>query len=212
MDKRTEARPTVVITDDHAIVRDGLRLIAAAAGIDVVGEATDVPGARQQLLERRPDVLVLDLNLGGDSALSALADLRAASPATAVVILTMQKEPAYARRALEGGAAGYVLKESAGAELVRAIRMAAAGETYLQPEIGAQLLLEKQAGSEPLTDREREILALIGLGHTNAEISKQLYLSVRTVESHRARIQDKLGVSGRAELIRYALEEGLIER
>lgn len=204
---------TVVICDDHAIVREGLHLILAGeAGIEVVGEASDVEGARLGLAEHSPDVLLLDINLGGESALKRIPELRQAAPGTAIVVLTMQKEPFYAREALESGATGYVLKESAAGELVRAIRAAAAGETYLQPELGGALLRpQSQDPSEPLSKRELEVLRLIGLGHTNSEISAKLFLSVRTVESHRARIHEKLGVSGRAELVRYALDRGLID-
>jgi two-component system response regulator NreC len=204
---------TVLICDDHAVVREGLRLILAGeAGIDVVGEASDVEGVRRALAEHAPDVLLLDINLGGESALSRIPELRREAPGTAIVVLTMQKEPFYAREALEGGATGYVLKESAASELVRAIRAAAAGETYLQPELGGALLNpQRRDRSEPLSKRELEVLRLIGLGHTNSEISAKLFLSVRTVESHRARIHEKLGVTGRAELVRYALDHGLID-
>ena len=204
---------TVLICDDHAVVREGLRLILAGeAGIEVVGEASDVEGVRRSLAERAPDVLLLDINLGGESALKRIPELRQEAPDTAIVVLTMQKEPFYAREALEGGATGYVLKESAAGELVRAIRAAAAGETYLQPELGGALLKpQRQDLTEPLSKRELEVLRLIGLGHTNSEISAKLFLSVRTVESHRARIHEKLGVTGRAELVRYALDHGLID-
>lgn len=204
---------TVLICDDHAVVREGLRLILAGeAGIDVVGEASDVEGVRRSLAEHAPDVLLLDINLGGESALKRIPELRQEAPGTAIVVLTMQKEPFYAREALEGGATGYVLKESAAGELVRAIRAAAAGETYLQPELGGALLKPQRAEqSETLSKRELEVLRLIGLGHTNSEISAKLFLSVRTVESHRARIHEKLGVTGRAELVRYALDHGLID-
>ena len=209
-----EAAPiTVVLVDDHAVVRDGLRaIIGAQDGVEVVGEGSDVAEAVAQLERLRPDVLVLDINLGGESSLPALPDLRAASETTAVVILTMEKNPRYARHALEAGATGYVLKDSATSELVRAIRMAAAGTTYLQPELGAALIRQRTEGrADELTPREREVLRLIAMGHTNAEISQQLFLSVRTVEAHRARIHEKLGVSGRAELTRYARDHGLIE-
>ena len=204
---------TVLICDDHAVVREGLRLILAGeAGIDVVGEASDVEGVRRSLAEHAPDVLLLDINLGGESALKRIPELRQEAPGTAIVVLTMQKEPFYAREALEGGATGYVLKESAAGELVRAIRAAAAGETYLQPELGGALLKPQRGDqTEPLSKRELEVLRLIGLGHTNTEISAKLFLSVRTVESHRARIHEKLGVTGRAELVRYALDHGLID-
>jgi two-component system response regulator NreC len=205
---------TVAIADDHAVVREGLRMIISAQpDIEVVAEAGDVAGTQAMLAEHAPDVLLLDINLRSESGLRALGALQAAGPATAIVILTMQKDPLYAREALDAGAAGYVLKESAANELVRAIRTAAAGGAYLEPELGAALASRKlEAPDEPLTERERQVLSLIALGHTNAEIAKQLFLSVRTVESHRARILEKLGVSGRAQLIRYALDNGLIQR
>ncbi|HEX6712938.1 MAG TPA: response regulator transcription factor [Thermoleophilaceae bacterium] len=207
-------RVTVAIADDHAVVREGLRLILARqSDMEVVGEAKDVAGALEMLAALRPDVLLLDINLGGESGLEALPRLRAQRPETAVVILTMQKEPLNARHALNLGAVGYVLKESAGLELVRAIRTAAAGGTYLEPEIGAALVQERvERDAEPLTAREREVIALIARGHTNAEVAAALFLSVRTVESHRARIREKLGLSGRAELMRYAQEHGLVDR
>jgi two-component system response regulator NreC len=206
------AHVTVAIADDHAVVRDGLRMIIEAQpDIDVVGETGDLAGARALLAEQRPDVLLLDINLGSESGLLAVGELRAAHPRTAIVILTMHKDPPSARRALEDGAAGYVLKDSAASELVRAIRATAGGGTYLEPALGAALLRHAEE-EDPLTEREHQVLRLIALGHTNAEISQQLFLSVRTVESHRARIQDKLGVSGRAKLIQYALEHGLLER
>lgn len=203
----------MLICDDHAVVREGLRLILAGeGGIEVVGEASDVDGARLGLAKHAPDVLLLDINLGGESALGRIPELRRAAPGTGIVVLTMQKEAFYAREALEAGAVGYVLKESAAGELVRAVRAVAAGETYLQPELGAALLRsDEREKAEPLSKRELEVLRLIGLGHTNSEISAKLFLSVRTVESHRARIQEKLGVAGRAELVRYALDHGLID-
>jgi two-component system response regulator NreC len=148
----------------------------------------------------------------GVSGLVILPRIREESPETQIVVLTMQNEPAFAREALQAGALGYVLKEAADAELVQAVRMAAAGEKYLQPELGARLAAEP-AGSTPddLSDRELEVLRLIALGHTNSEIAEQLHLSVRTVESHRAHIQQKLRLTTRSELVRYALERGLVE-
>lgn len=206
---------SVVIADDHAIVRDGLRMLLEAEGdIDVVAEAGDVEGAVRFVRGHRPEVLILDLNMQGQASLPVLPELRRASPRTGIVILTMQSELAFAREALRAGALGYVLKEAAGTELVRAVRGAAAGRTYLQPELGARLATEseraQQAASE-LTDREIEVLKLIALGYTNREIADQLFLSVRTVESHRAHLQQKLGRGSRAELVRYALERRLLD-
>jgi two-component system, NarL family, response regulator NreC len=155
-------------------------------------------------------VLVLDLNMPGPPSLPAIPDL---AKQTAVVVLTMQNDPAFAREALRSGAHGYVLKEAADAELVQAVRAAAAGRTYLNPELGAKLAAappEPAGPPDDLTEREVEILRLIALGHTNAEIGKQLYLSVRTVESHRAHIQQKTRRTTRSELVRYALDHALI--
>jgi two-component system response regulator NreC len=208
------SRITVVIADDHAIVRDGLRLILGAErDIEVVGEAKNIAGAIQLLQAEQPHVLLLDINLGDDSGLQALPQLRELRPETAILVLTMQKEPLHARHALDAGAAGYVLKDSAGQDLVRAIRTVAAGGTYLEPELGAELLRRKvRQEAEPLTPREREVIALLALGHTNAEIAENLVLSVRTVESHRARIHEKLGLTSRSEVVRYAIENGLVDR
>ncbi|MBI5103590.1 MAG: response regulator transcription factor [Solirubrobacterales bacterium] len=209
---------TIVLADDHQVVRSGLRLLLDAEdGLRVVAEAGDVDEAIHKTRAHRPTVLVLDLNMPGggrSSSLEALPDLQAGSPDTRVVILTMQEDPQFARRALAAGAAAYVLKEAADAELVEAVRLAATGQVYLNPRLGAQLAAappEEPGPPDDLTEREVEILRLIALGHTNAEIGKQLYLSVRTVEAHRAHIQQKLRRSTRAELVRYALERGLLE-
>jgi two-component system response regulator NreC len=172
----------------------------------------DIAAARQHVHELAPDVLVLDLNMPGGSSLDAVPLLRAECPQTQIVILTMQSEPAYARRALSDGALGYVLKEAADAELVEAIRLAAAGERYLNPRLGARVAAEPTAGAgEVLTGRELSVLRLVALGYTNGEIAEELFLSVRTVETHRAHIQQKLGLRSRSDLVRYALKHGLIE-
>jgi two-component system response regulator NreC len=208
-------RTTVVIADDHAVVRSGLKaLLDAEPGFEVTGEARDVRSALTYVRAQCPDVLVLDLNMPGDASLPAIPDLLEASPGTAIVVLTMQNDPAFAREALRAGALGYVLKESANAELVEAVRSATEGRTYLQPQLGARLAAEPpkpELGDDDLSNRETEVLQLIALGHTNTEIAEQLYLSVRTVESHRAHIQQKLRLSTRAELVRHALEHGLVD-
>jgi two-component system response regulator NreC len=204
----------VVLADDHRVVRTGLRMVLdAEPDIAVVAEAGDIPAAGRALLVHRPDVLVLDLNMPGEQSLSAIPRFVADHPATAIVVLTMQQDPAFAREALRGGARGYVLKEAADDELVQAVRMAHAGRTYLNPELGAKMAAEPAPSGPPddLTERELEVLRLIALGHTNSEIAAQLYLSVRTVESHRAHIQQKIRRSTRAELVRYALDHGLVE-
>ena len=178
----------IVIADDHSVVRRGLRqLLEDEAGLEVVAEADDVDGARRYVRGHKPDVLVLDLNMPGGSSLDAIPEIRAEAPDTQIVVLTMQNEPAYARQALAHGVMGYVLKEAADEELVEAVRRAAAGDTYLNPRLGARVAAEPPPGPpDGLTEREVEVLRMIALGHTNAEIATDLYLSVRTVETHRA--------------------------
>jgi two-component system response regulator NreC len=216
-DEQQEALETIriVLADDHTVVRSGLRMLLEAEGdLAVVAEAGDVEAALRYVRGHRPEVLVLDLNMPGGSSLEAIPTLREEAPATAVVVLTMQNDPAFAREAMRAGALGYVLKHSAGTELVEAVRLAAQGETYLNPKLGARVAAEPPGPPGPpddLTERELEILRLIALGHTNAEIAEQLFLSVRTVESHRAHIQQKTGRSSRAELVRYALDHDLVE-
>jgi two-component system, NarL family, response regulator NreC len=202
----------VVLADDHAVVRSGLRLLLdAEEALEVVAEAGEIDTAKRMVLLHRPDVLVLDLNMPGAESLPAIPEL---AEQTAVVVLTMQNDPAYARQALQTGAKAYVLKEAADAELVQAVQAAAQGRTYLNPELGARMAAAPSAPAGPpddLTDRELQILRLIALGHTNTEIGQQLYLSVRTIESHRAHIQHKTRRSTRSELVRYALDHSLID-
>jgi two-component system, NarL family, response regulator NreC len=202
----------IVLADDHQVVRSGLRmLLDGERDFEVVAEAGDVESARRCVRGHRPRVLVLDLNMPGASSLEAIPVIREESPATQIVVLTMQREPAFAREALSVGALGYVLKEAADEELVEAIRRAAAGESYLNPALGARIASEPPLGPpDNLSKREVDVLRLIALGHTNAEIAERLFLSVRTVETHRAHIQQKLGLSTRAELVSYVIGRGLI--
>jgi two-component system, NarL family, response regulator NreC len=202
----------IVLADDHAVVRSGLRmLLDSESGFEVVAEAGDVESARRYVRGHHPRVLVLDLNMPGGSSLEAIPTIREESPHTQIVVLTMQQEPAFAREALSAGALGYVLKEAADDELVEAVRRAAVGESYLNPRLGARIASEPPPGPpDDLSPREVDVLRLIALGHTNAEIGNQLYLSMRTVETHRSHIQQKLRLSSRAELVGYALERGLI--
>jgi two-component system response regulator NreC len=208
---------TIVLADDHAVVRSGLRFVLDAEDdLHVVAEAGTTDDAIRLTKAHRPTVLVLDLNMPGtmSSSLEALPVLAAEAAQTRVVILTMQEDPQFARQALAAGANAYVLKEAADAELVDAIRRAAAGEVYLNPRLGALIATapaEPVGPPDDLTVREVEILRLIALGHTNTEIGGQLYLSVRTIESHRAHIQQKLRRTSRAELVRYALDHGLLD-
>ena len=203
----TAATITIVVADDHAVVRGGLRrLLDAEPDLEVVAEAGDVETTKARVAEHSPSLLLLDLHMPGGGSLQALRAIHDASPPTAILILTMQDDPGFAREAMMRGARGYVLKEAEEAELLQAVRTVSSGGTYLQPELGARLL----AGSSPLTDREREVLRLLALGHTNAEVADRLHLSVRTVETHRANIQVKLGTTSRAALVQHALDSGLI--
>jgi two-component system, NarL family, response regulator NreC len=211
-DTPTDGTIRVVIADDHSVVRRGLRqLLDAEQGFEVVAEAADLDAARRYVRGHHPDVLILDLNLPEGLSLGAIPEIRAENPGTQIVVLTMQNEPAYAREALSAGALGYVLKEAAESELVEAVQRAAAGDTYLNPRLGARVAAEPPPGlPDGLSEREVEVLRMIALGHTNSEIASELYLSVRTVETHRAHIQQKLGLGSRSELVRYALAHKLI--
>ncbi len=218
---------TIVLADDHQVVRAGLRmLLQAEEEFEVVAEAGDVATTERRVAAYRPRVLILDLNMPGGSSgpgqahdmtgvssLPAIPRLRETAPETQIVVLTMQNDPAFAREALRAGAIGYVLKEAADSELVQAVRLAADGRTYLSPELGARLAAEPQSTHGPpddLSSRELEVLRLIALGYTNSEIASRLYLSVRTVESHRAHIQQKTGRTSRAGLVAYARENDLV--
>ncbi|MGZ6617710.1 MAG: LuxR C-terminal-related transcriptional regulator [Solirubrobacteraceae bacterium] len=185
----------------------------AEEGFEVLAEAGDVPTTEHKLNAYRPRVLILDLNMPGESSLAAIPRVRETSPDTQIVVLTMHNDPAFAREALRAGAAGYVLKEAADTELVQTVRRAAQGRTYLNPQLGARLAATCRAPAGPpddLTAREVEILRLIALGHTNGEIASTLDLSVRTVESHRSHIQHKTQLTSRAELVAYARDNGLL--
>jgi two-component system response regulator NreC len=205
---------TIVIADDHGVVRAGLRLLLEAeTGFEVVAEAEDVPSTQRYVRARRPSVLVLDLNMPGGSSLASIPVLRKETPETQIVVLTMQDDPAFAREALKAGALGFVLKRSAEDELIEACRLAARGEPYINPQLGVRLAVEPPPGPpDGLTEEEVEILRLVALGHTNAEIGERLFLSGRTVETHRIRLQRKLNLGTRAELVRYVLDRGLLER
>jgi two-component system response regulator NreC len=206
---------TVVLADDHVVVRSGVRmLLEAEDGVSVVAEAGDVGGTLREVRAHRPDLLVLDLTMPGGSSLAEIPSILEASPDTAIVILTMQGEPGLARAALRAGARAFVLKDEAGAELVAAVRAAATGSRYVNPQLGARIAAEPDGRAEPpdhLNDRELEVLKLVAVGHTSMEIGRQLDLSVRTVENHRSRILKKTRRSSRAELVAYAREYGIVD-
>ena len=204
---------TILLAEDHRVVRAGLRLLLDRHdGIEVVGEAGNIAETERDAAELRPRVIVLDIDMPEGSSIPAIPRIRQAAPGTRIVILTMHTAPVLARDALRAGATGFVLKEAAEAELIDAIRAVAAGRTYLNPELGAQLAAEapdRARRPDALSARELEVLELIALGHTNGEIATRLFLSVRTVESHRAHIQQKTRRFTRAELVAYAREHGI---
>ena len=209
-------RVTVVLADDHELVREGIRMVLEAEeDIEVVAQAGDAETAARYVLGHKPTILVLDLSMPGRPSLELMPQIIESSPSTAVIVVTMQNEPAFARQALRAGAKGFVIKQSAADELTAAVRAVLAGQTYINPNLGARMAAEPDAPDGPpddLTPREIEVLGLLALGYMNPEIADQLVLSVRTVETHRANIQRKTGISTRAELIAYAIENDLVER
>jgi two-component system response regulator NreC len=205
---------TIVLADDQRVVRAGLRmLLDAEADMRVVSEAGDISLTERRVVADHPTVLVLDVNMPEGSSIPAIPRILKSAPSTRIVVLTMQTDPQLARDALRAGATGFVLKAAAEDELIQAVRFAAQGRTYLNPELGARLEAERPDTAGPpddLSPRELEVLRLIALGHTNSEIAGQLFLSVRTVESHRAHIQQKTQRASRAELVAYAREHNVV--
>jgi two-component system response regulator NreC len=212
----TSATTRVLVVDDHAVVRSGIRsLLAAEDDFEVVGEASNARDAVFEARALNPDVILLDVVMPGESGIEVLPKLKKEAPAAKVLVLSMQDDPRYVREAFAQGANGYVLKEAADAEVVGAVREIAAGGNYVHPALGARMVAadaqaRAAAEADPLSDREREVLRLLALGHTNQEIAKQLYISVRTAETHRAHIMQKLALSTRAELVRHAMAHGLL--
>jgi len=211
-------RIRIALCDDHAVVRSGLRhILEAEPDLEVVGEAGSAAEAVEVATDAQPDVFVMDLGLPDRSGIAATADVCAVSPATRVLVLTVHDDVAYLRRAFEAGAAGYLVKDAADIDLVHAVRQVAAGKQYVHPTLGAALLAPDAATARPagpggeLSEREVEVLGLIASGLTNAEIAERLYVSVRTVETHRAHIHQKLNLRTRAELVRVARDAGLLE-
>jgi len=207
----------VLIVDDHAVVRAGLRyLVDAEEDLETVGQAGSVAEALAQAGSVAPDVILLDVVMPEQTGIAGIPELLAAFSGVRILMLSMEANPGYVRQALAAGASGYVLKEAADAELVAAIREVARGGRYVHPELGARLVAaeaeaERRADQDPLSEREREVLRLLALGHTNQEIAQMLFISVRTAETHRAHIMQKLRLSSRAELVRYALAQGLLD-
>ncbi len=202
----------MVLADDHSLVRRALRrLLDSEDGIEVVQEAVDLDTAVSHVHTHAPHVLVIDLDLPNGSTLLTLGELRRRAPRTEIVVLAMEPLPLFARRVLQAGAVGYVLKDQADSELAAAIRTAARGERYVSPQVAAALgaldAVERDGG---LSGREAEVLWLTGLGYTGAEVVSKLHISRRTVDTHRANIHAKLGLRTRAELVDYALGHGVI--
>jgi two-component system, NarL family, response regulator NreC len=207
----------VLIVDDHAVVRSGLRhVLNAEEGIEVVGEAGDAQHAIFETRAQKPDVVLMDVVMPGKSGIETIPEVLKDAPDAKILMLSMQDDPRYVREAFAAGAAGYILKEAADTDVVAAVRQVAAGGRYVHPSLGARMVAadaeeRKRAEADPLSDRERDVLRLLALGHTNQEISGQLYISVRTAETHRAHIMQKLRLTTRAQLVRYALSQGLLD-
>jgi DNA-binding NarL/FixJ family response regulator len=208
----------VLVVDDHAVVRAGITLLLGREeDIEPVGEAASGREAIFEARSLKPDVILIDVVMPDGNGLEVIPTLLRERPETKILVLSMEDDPQYVREAFSAGARGYILKEAADTEVVAAIREVAGGNDYVHPTVGARLIAAetaeaRRAEEDPLSDREREVLRLLALGHTNQEISSQLYISVRTAETHRAHIMQKLRLSSRAELVRYALEQGVLER
>jgi DNA-binding NarL/FixJ family response regulator len=207
----------VLVADDHGIVRSGLRvLIDRQDGMRVVAEAEDGVEAVERTLSERPDIAVLDVAMPRMTGIQAAQKIRAQSPTTSVVLLSMHEDERYLFEALKAGASGYVLKRAADTDLVEAVRAAARGEPFIPPSAQEALVKEWLASDDeqpkdPLTPRELDVVKLIAEAHTNKEIAQILTVSEKTVESHRANVLQKLGMRDRVELVRYAIRRGLIE-
>jgi two-component system response regulator NreC len=206
---------SVVLADDHAVLRSGIRLLLERAGITAVGEAATVQEAVERAAEHQPDIVLLDVTMPGGNGIDAIPHVLAASPRSRVLMLSMHDDPTYVHGAFSAGAAGYVLKDAADTEVVAAIREVAAGATYVNPALGARMIAAEtkqlaEQQEDPLSAREHEVLQLLALGHTNQEIAEQLFISVRTAETHRAHIMRKLSLRSRAELVRYALAHAML--
>jgi two-component system response regulator NreC len=207
-----------MVVDDHAVVRTGLRrILDAEADIETVAEAENAERALFEAMQQKPDVVLMDVVMPGKSGIEIIPTLHQNVPDAKVLVLSMQDDPRYVREAFDAGASGYVLKEAADTEVVGAVRAVAAGDRYVDPVLGARLIEaeaeeRRREQQDPLSEREREVLRLLALGHTNQEIAQMLYISVRTAETHRAHIMQKLRLSSRAELVRYAIDKGLLEQ
>src|SRR4051812_43456586 len=206
----------VLIIDDQAVVRAGLKLLLTREeDLETAGEAGSIRDGVFEARSLQPDVVLMDLSLADGDGPDVIRTLLHERAEAKVLVFSMEDDPHVVREAFAAGASGYVPKEAADVELIAAIREVARGGRYVHPELGARLIAAdadeaRRAEEDPLSDREREVLRLLALGHTNQEIAKQLFISVRTAETHRAHIMQKLRLSSRADLVRYALEQGLL--
>jgi two-component system response regulator NreC len=202
----------VVIADDHQLTRRELRLLLdTKSDMEVIAEAEDIASVAHHVGSEQPEVLVLDLDMPGSSSIEAISSLHKRAPDTQIVVLTAEESPVFAQLTFAAGAIAFVTKERAGSELPAAVHAAAQGEQYISPRVAARMeALRSSLEEDRLTAREVEVLRLIALGHTSAEIAEKLHLSPRTVEMHRANIHRKLGLATRAELVHYALRRGLL--
>lgn len=210
----------IMLADDHAILRTGLRLMLSnVPNLDVVGEATNGREAITKAEELKPDIVIMDITMPEMNGIEATTELKRRLPRTKVLFLTMHENEELLFRTVQAGGSGYVLKKSADKELVEAIYQVSRGETFLRPDLAKQVVQdyltrvdsgEESESYEDLTEREREVLQLLAMGMTNQQVADKLVLSVRTVETHRARIMDKLGIKGRAALVTYAKRRGLV--
>jgi len=227
VNKTSATRIRILLADDHAVLQAGLEAMLNAEGdMQVVGTASDGHAAVRQAALLQPDVILLDINMPGINGLDALEQIRDQAPASRVLILTMHDDAQYLRQAMAAGAAGYVLKQSAGKELLTAIRTVWQGGVYLHPMHARALATPNQSPSPPLaaelsdaakrlqllSEREAEVFELVALGYRNAEIADKLALSVKTVETYKSRMMDKLGLQTRTALVRFALELGVLQK
>jgi DNA-binding NarL/FixJ family response regulator len=201
----------VLVTDDHAVLRTGITaLLEREPDITVVGDAATADQAVSRARALQPDVILLDVVMPRKSGFEALPELHEVAPEAQVIMLSMQTNPSAIRKALNSGAAGFVAKHASDTDLIDAIRRVAAGSGYVDPALGGDLVVSDSALTEELSERERDVLFLLALGYTNQEVAGQLYISVRTVDTHRAHVMRKLKLQTRAELVLYALANGLI--
>jgi two-component system response regulator NreC len=209
----------ILIVDDHGVLRAGLRaLLNAEPDLQVVGEAADGQTGLRLATELSPDLVLMDISMPGMSGIQVTRQLKETLPGTRVLILTLHEDESLLREAIRSGASGYILKQAVEAELISAIRAVGRGDLYIHPAMTrallkdvSPLLVPEENPTEPLSPREHEVLRLVAQGHTNRQVAEMLHLSVRTVESHRANLMDKLGLSSPAQLVRYAIEHGLLE-